>query len=343
MNGRTAGPTPADRAVRLNAVLERLMPALTPAGVALGFLFSSRFVQLRPAVPWLFGAMTLSGALRLRLRDLGGAVANPKPILAFFVSAHVLMPLLAWAAGRLLFPVEVGAGFVLLFSTPTAVAGFIWATIFGGDAALTLSLILLDTLLAPLVVPATTALLLGRGVAIDASGLALSLVGMVVVPTLLGVGLNEGSRGAVPAAVGPFLAPAAKFCLILVIAANAAAVAPRVDFSEALVWSVAAGGLLLASAGFLLGRAAAALAGGSGAGGAARRSSLTFGVGLRNISAAATLAIAYFPAAAALPAILGMIFQQTLAAVLGRLLLGPPPSAAAPSAPPGASDQGEPR
>jgi len=78
--------------------------------------------------------------------------------------------------------------------------------------------------------------------------------------------------------------------------------------------------LVLGAAGGALGRLlgfAPALRG-------AKARTLVFSVGLCNISAAATLAIAYFPEAAALPAILGMIFQQSLAAVFGRLLLGKP-------------------
>jgi tagaturonate reductase len=52
--------------------------------------------------------------------------------------------------------------------------------------------------------------------------------------------------------------------------------------------------------------------------------SLFFAAGLRNITAATTIAIEYFPEAAALPAILGIVFQQTLAAIMGRVLMPSP-------------------
>jgi predicted Na+-dependent transporter len=55
--------------------------------------------------------------------------------------------------------------------------------------------------------------------------------------------------------------------------------------------------------------------------------SLFFAAGLRNITAATTIAIAYFPAAAALPTVLGILFQQTTAAIMGRLLMGKAPAA----------------
>ena len=220
---------------------------------------------------------------------------------------------IALTVSRLVLPAdtEAAAGFVLLFSAPTAVAGFIWVSIYRGDEALALALILLDTLAAPFVMPLTVSRLLGTDIRLDGAAMALSL---------LGVTLNEASRGRIPRAVRPYLAPLSKILLALVIAANSAAVAPSVDFSRPRVWAVGAAGIGLTTAGFLLGKALGLVPGI----GPARRRGLVFTVGLRNISAVATIAIAFFPEAAALPAILGMFFQQTLAAIFGRILLGRP-------------------
>ncbi len=41
---------------------------------------------------------------------------------------------------------------------------------------------------------------------------------------------------------------------------------------------------------------------------------------MRNISAGAVLAVSYFPAPVAVPVVLGMLFQQVLAALSGRLV-----------------------
>ncbi len=312
----------AGAALRLNTLLEAAMPVITPTGVILGFLFPDLFIRLRPYIPWLFAGITLAGALKLRARDLGEAAASPVPVLGFFAAAHVLMPVLALAVSRLVLPgdTEAAAGFVLLFSAPTAVAGFIWVSIYRGDEALALALILLDTLAAPFVLPFTVSALLGASIRLDGAAMAASLALMVVLPTVLGVALNETSRGRIPRAVRPYLTPLAKILLALVIAANSAAVAPAVDFSEARVWVVGAAGIGLTTAAFLLGRALGLLPGI----GPARRRGLVFTMGLRNISAVAAIAIAFFPEAAALPAVLGMFFQQTLAAVFGRVLLGRP-------------------
>jgi predicted Na+-dependent transporter len=159
---------------------------------------------------------------------------------------------------------------------------------------------------------------MGTRVALDMSGIALSLVMMVVVPTIAGVATNEISRGKVPQIICPYLTPLAKLCMILVVAANAAAVGPTVRFDDPRVWIIAGVCALLAAAGYCVSKLIGVVCRLS----PEKRITVFFSSGLRNISAAATIAIEFFPEAAALPALLGIVVQQTMAAVMGRLLLG---------------------
>jgi predicted Na+-dependent transporter len=193
-----------------------------------------------------------------------------------------------------------------------------------GDNALALALILISTVVAPLVVPGTMSILMGTRVVLDMSGIAISLILMVVVPTLVGVSANEISHGAAPRVAGPFLNPLAKVCLILVIAANASAVAPKIRFDEPRVWLIAAVCVLFAVLGYFLSRFIGIICRLP----QDKRVTIFFSSGLRNISAATTIAIEFFPEAAALPALLGIVFQQTMAAIMGRLLLGTGPGKA---------------
>jgi tagaturonate reductase len=150
------------------------------------------------------------------------------------------------------------------------------------------------------------------------AGIAVSLILMVVVPTIIGVGLNEISRGKAPRLLDPYLGPFSKVCLLLVITSNTAAISSQVHFDDVRVWIIAA-----VSIGFsVLGFICAWLAGILGKFNREKRTTLLFALGLRNTSAAMTLGIEFFPPQAALPAVLGIIFQQTLAALMGKLLLG---------------------
>jgi tagaturonate reductase len=295
------------------------MPILTPLGIALGFLLPAVFIHLRPFVPWLFGLMTLSGALKLRVTEFGNTIRGPVPILAFFVSTHVLMPYCAMLAASRLFggSPDTVAGFILLFAGPIGVSSFIWVNIFRGDKALCLTLILLDTLLAPLLVPGTVSLLMGAKLAMDMSGIAISLILMVVIPTIIGVTVNEVSRGKIPALICPYLNPVSKICLMLVIAANTSPVAKAIQLDNPKIWKIAGMCIFLSAGGFILSRLTAA---------AVRCNSeksvaMFFCGGLRNISAVTTIAVTFFPESAALPALLGIVFQQTISAVMGKLFV----------------------
>jgi tagaturonate reductase len=309
-----------DIATAINARLERFMPILTPSGVVLGFLLPQVFIVLRPFIPWIFGIMTLSGALKLTAREFGNTLRRPLPILLTLVTSHVIMPLVVLFIASLIFRGEgdTVSGYILVYSVPTAVSGFIWVNMYKGDNALALALVLIATILAPILVPGTMSLLLGTKVTLDMSGIALSLVMMVVVPTIVGIVTNEVSRGKIPRIICPYLNPLAKFCIILIIAANAAAVAPRVRFDNPRVYIIAGVCILFAALGYCLSRVIGILCRLS----PEKQITIFFSSGLRNISAAATIANDFFPEAAALPALLGIVFQQSMAAIMGRALLG---------------------
>jgi predicted Na+-dependent transporter len=175
----------------------------------------------------------------------------------------------------------------------------------------------LDTLLAPLLVPGTVSLLVGSRIAMDMTGIAVSLLLMVVVPTIIGVTVNEASRGKMPDLICPYLNPFSKLCLMLVIAANTSPVAPKMRFDEPRLWGIAALCIALSITGFIFSKLAAV----AGRCNAEKSVTVFFSGGLRNISAVTTIAVTFFPEAAALPALLGIVFQQTLSAVMGKIVL----------------------
>ncbi|MDR2964383.1 MAG: bile acid:sodium symporter family protein [Treponema sp.] len=305
-------------AQNINRQLERLIPITTPAGIILGFLLPAVFINLRPLVPLLFGIMTFSGALKLKAAEMGASVKNPIPIALFFISAHIIMPVVSKLLVSLFIDDEnILTGFILVFASPTAVSSFFWVMIFKGDKALGLTLILLDTMLAPIVVPGTLFILLGKTVAMDMTGIAISLFLMVVLPTILGVGTNEISRGKVPSIISPYLDPVSKICLILVIAANASPLASKIQFNDPLVWLTAIICIALIVIGFIIIYLFDILFKFKKDKGI----SLILMGGLRNNSAAMTIAVTFFAnAAVSLPVIMSLIFQQTIAAFVGKLI-----------------------
>ena len=311
---------PAQIADNINGKLERLMPVLFPFGVVLGFAMHGFFSHVRPLVPVLFGLITLSGTLRLKFTEFGSTIRNPFPILLFLAMVRVLMPLTAMFVSKFFFfdvDPNIVTGFVLLFSGPVAIASFIWTGMFRGNRALCLTIIFIDTMLAPISVPGTLSILFGEMVKMDMGGIAMSLVWMVVLPTIAGVTLNETSRGKIPALICPYLSPVSKILFMTVIAANSSALVSVVHFRDPLVWKVATLSISLSVTAFLLAR----LVGTVSKCGAEKEVTLFFTVGMKNISVVTTIAVAFFPEGiVALPAITGILFQQIIAAVMSRFV-----------------------
>jgi tagaturonate reductase len=303
----------------INSSLERAFPLLISLGVILGVVLPWVFIDMRSIVPFLFGTVTLVGALKLRVRELGKTIASPLPILLYFLTARVFMPLIVFAFSSLVFNnPDIVAGYVLLYAVPTAVTGFIWVSLYKGDPALGLTLILLDTIFAPIVVPATVRLLLGGGINLDMTGMIVSLTLMIVIPTIAGVALNESSRGKIPALLTPYLAPLSKLLMILVVAANASAVAPQIRFDNPQMWLIIAASVIFIVLSFFCARFAAT----AGKLNREKEVAFLFASSLRNSASAMTLAIRYFPEIAALPAVLGIMLQHNTAAVMGRIFYG---------------------
>jgi predicted Na+-dependent transporter len=104
--------------------------------------------------------------------------------------------------------------------------------------------------------------------------------------------------------------------MVLVTAANASPVAGRIQFNDLKIWGIAALCILLSAIGFLLTRFIASVIRCN----PEKKVTLLFSGGMRNISAVIIVAVSFFPEVTVLPALLGILFQQsTVAPLMGRL------------------------
>ena len=309
----------ADLSKKTNKVFEKIMPVFSISGVVLGFLLPGVFINYTFLVPWLVAFMTLTGALKLSARDIGKAASTPVPILLFFLGSRIIMPFLVLILSRLIFRnnPDLVTGFVLLYSVPAAITSFIWVIIFKGDLALALALMLMDTMLAPVLVPGTMRLLLGASVSINITGMVITLLLMAVLPIILGVTLNETSKGKIPAMLDPWLPPIAKFSIIPLIAISSSAASSEVRFDNSDIWIAAIVCIFFGVSGFVIGK----LMGFAGKLDKEKQIALIMTNGNKNNNASMTLGVMYFSVTVALPSILAIMFQHILAAVMGRILI----------------------
>ena len=120
------------------------------------------------------------------------------------------IPGVACGLGNLIFPDNSNliTGIVLEFAVPTAVVSLMWVTIYSGNNAMSLALVVIDTVLAPFLIPATLHVMVGSRVQIDVTQMMLQLIFMVALPAVLAMTLNQCSKGkaqkVLPSKVAPF-------------------------------------------------------------------------------------------------------------------------------------------
>ncbi len=302
----------------VNRQLEKYMALITPTGVILGVLFAGWLIDLTFLIPWIFAFITFAGSLSSNFTALKKAVLHPLPIILALGLLHILMPVWAWAVGHLTFNGDVYTitGLILALVIPTGITSVLWVSICKGNLALTLSIILIDTLLSPFIVPYTLSIFVGTKVEMDVVAMMTGLFLMVVLPSLVGMLLNHMTNGKIKESWGPKLAPFSKISLGLVVMLNGTIVAPylqNVDLK--LIW-VAVVVFFVAFTGYLF----SFLLGKLFRWNQETIISLTFTGGMRNISAGAVIATSFFPAQVAVPVVVGMLFQQLIASLFGYAL-----------------------
>jgi predicted Na+-dependent transporter len=303
---------------KLNKQLERIMPLITPVGVLTGVLLSAHLKDFSYLIPWIFAFMTFAGSLSSNFHSLKEVIVHPFPIIIAMTILHVLMPIWAWGVGHVAFSGDIYTitGLVLGMVIPTGVTSFMWVAIYKGNIPLVLSIILIDTLLSPIIVPYSLSLFMGEKIEMDFLSIMKGLLGMVVIPSLIGMYLNQATKGKIKDQLGARLAPLSKISLGFVVMLNGAVVAPYLRDINLKLVSITVTVFMIALTGYLF----SFLIGRLFKGGRDNVISLTFTGGMRNISAGAVIAISYFPAAVAVPVVVGMLFQQVLASLNGHFL-----------------------
>lgn len=291
----------------------------TIACLLLGLFFSKPLSVLVPVTPVLFAVMTFFNTLGCGFRQLGHVAAHPVPALVTLALLHVVMPVLCLEVCARLFPDNplFTTGLVLNFVLPTGVVSLMWVSVSRGNLPLCLSLVLLDTLLAPLVVPLSLKLLMGSTVEMDAMGMMRNLLFMVALPVFAALLCHRVRGGKTAEEWKPRLAPFAKLLLFAVIISNTTGVAPFLKAVTPTLLAVIAAlvGLTVLSyyMGWFVGHRLMRLDFPSA-------QTMSLNLGVRNISAGAVLAAAYFPPEALFPVAFAPIFTQIMLAVSVKLL-----------------------
>ena len=130
--------------------------------------------------------------LTIRPGDFAIVFTKPKEILVGCSAQFIIMPLLAFALSHLFrLDAALTAGVVLVGTCPGGTSSNVITYLSKGDVALSVGMTSVSTLLAPLLTPAITWLLLRTTVTVDVMSMFLSIVKVILIPIGLGFLINK--------------------------------------------------------------------------------------------------------------------------------------------------------
>ncbi|MBP3852914.1 MAG: bile acid:sodium symporter family protein [Erysipelotrichaceae bacterium] len=143
-------------------------------------------------VNYLLMIVMFGMGLTLKPKDFMLVLQHPKDILLGCLAQFSIMPILAFLLGKL-FGLETGllAGVILVGTCPGGTSSNVMTYLSRGDVALSVGMTSVNTLLAPLLTPAITWLMLRTSVNVEPIGMFLSIVKVVIIPIALGFLINR--------------------------------------------------------------------------------------------------------------------------------------------------------
>ena len=166
----------------MNEYIQRCtaLVVLIVAGVSLFFPVAGIWVQTS-WINYLLMIVMFGMGLTMKVGDFVSVFTSPKEVVIGFVGQFAFMPLLAYLIGTFFgFGPELMAGLVLVGTCPGGTASDVMTYLAKGDVALSVSITAVNTLLAPILTPLLTLAYLGTTMNVDAFGMFLSIVQVVV-------------------------------------------------------------------------------------------------------------------------------------------------------------------
>jgi BASS family bile acid:Na+ symporter len=265
------------------------------------------------AITWGLAVIMLGMGITLSMNDFKAVLKMPRAVGIGFGAHYAIMPFLGWSIAHLLkLETPFAVGLILVACCPCGTASNVVNYLARNNVALSVLMTLCSTLGAVVLMPLLTKWLAGKYVPVDAWGLFLSTIKIVLAPVIAGVLLNRY----VPRMV-KFVLPVSPLVSVLAITLICASIiGSSADKFKQCGGELILAVLLLHTGGFFLGYFASRLL---------RCDELTsrtisVEVGMQNSGLGAALAREHF---AALPlAALPCAISATFHSVIGSLLAG---------------------
>ena len=296
--------------MRLLTLLTNLFPLWVLLAGILALVHPPLFTWFSGSfIVWGLAVIMLGMGVTLSIADFKAVLKIPKAVAIGFGAQYTFMPFLGWAiAHALQLPEQFAAGLILVACCPGGTASNVVTYLAKGNVALSVLMTMCSTFAAIVMTPILTKWLAGTFVPVDAVGLLLSTVQVVLLPLIIGILLHHYAPRLVD-----YVLPVAPLVSVVTIALICASIIGQ--SARAILDS---GGRLMAAA-FLL------HAGGFGLGYLFAKAfrydrivcrTISIEVGMQNSGLGAVLAKQHFSILAAAPCAISSVFHSVIGSLL---------------------------
>lgn len=278
-----------------------------------GTMLATTKVGNLSAVSILLMIVLFGMGITLTPNDFKRVARNPLQVILGTIAHYIIMPFIAFLLVHLFGLTGAAAvGVILVGSAPSGTSSNVMSFLSGGDVALDVSIGLLSTLLAPVMIPTLLKLLAGKWVNVPFSSMFFSAFQIVVIPIVLGIIVHTIFKEHVQKVIEimPLISQVAILVIILaVLSANSKTI---LAVSTLILVPVI---ILHNLLGYLLGYGFSKLMKMD----TPQQKAITFEVGMQDSALASTLAISFFEPASAIAAVMFSVWHNISGSVLASL------------------------
>lgn len=232
-------------------LITNLFPLWVLLGGVLALIQPAWFTWFKgPFIVWGLAVIMLGMGITLGVEDFKRVLKMPRAVAVGFAAQYIIMPFLGWAVAHLLkLPAPFAVGLILVACCPGGTASNVVNYLAKADVALSVLMTMCSTFGAIVMTPLLTKWLAGQYVPVDVLKLFMDTVQVVLLPVVVGVGINHYSPRLVKAVLP--VAPLVSVVTIALICASIIGQNARAVKNSG--WLLLLGVFLLHGGGFFLG------------------------------------------------------------------------------------------
>ena len=294
--------------LKISAFVSKYMALLVLIVTAIALFIPWTFRWATPHVTILLSAAMFGMGMTLKPDDFRLVLKRPRDVLIGVLAQFTIMPMLAWLIAKAFdLPAELAVGVILVGTCPGGTSSNVMTYLARGDVALSVSMTIASTLLAPFVTPLLTLWLAGEWLSVSFSAMMMSIVQVVILPIALGVAINS-LFGAFVRRIEKLL-PLISITAILLILGGVVSVSTEKIMSTGLIIfaAVACHNLFGYGVGFILAKLCRMEM--------SKAKAIAIEVGMQNSGLATSLAMTHFNPTTAIPGAIFSVWHNISGAV----------------------------